>query len=182
MKTTSVFAAVLVLVGASADAQQIAGSFDQLRVLVKLGDRLTVTDEAGARVQGKLIRLSASSLVLDVPNAPREFLEWEVDRIEQRGPDSLKNGALIGLGIGAGFGAAALAASGADTRFVAMAALLYSGIGAGIGSGLDALIEGRRLIYAGSPASRTTVNLLSVPSGPRKSIMVLVRVARPASR
>jgi hypothetical protein len=143
---------LLLLVAASAEAQELAGTFDQLRVLVKPGDTLIVTDETGARVRGKVSQLSGTALVLDVSRALRRFQESDVDTIERRGPDSLKNGALIGLAIGGGLAAAAIAAAvSADDMqagWFLIAVPVYGGIGAGIGAGMDALIEGHRVIYA----------------------------------
>lgn len=119
-------AALLLLIATSAGAQEIAGKFDQLRVLVKPGDTLTITDSTGQRMQGKLTQLSTSSLVLDVSGALRQFQDTDVDTIEKRGPDSLKNGALIGLGIAGGLGTLAIAsvASSDEAAVVAVAALL----------------------------------------------------------
>jgi len=173
-------AALLLLIAASAEAQQFAGTFDQLRVLVKPGDMLTITDGSGQRMQGKLTQLSASSLMLDVSGALRQFQESDVDTIEKRGPDSLRNGALIGLGIAGGLGTLAIAsvATGEEAGIVAVAALLYAGIGAGIGAGIDALIEGRRVIYAGSTSRRMTLNVSPILGRQQKGVMVLVRLTR----
>jgi hypothetical protein len=183
MRQIARIAALIVLAAGSAEAQELAGTFDQLRVLVKPGDTLTIVDNSGQRAQGKLLSLSASSLELTVSGAKRQFLSTEINTIEKRGPDSLKNGALIGLGIGAGFGAAALIAVAADDEFVdggfvAVAAVLYAGIGAGIGTGVDALIEGRRVIYARSMSSRATLSLTPMLSGPRKGVLVSLRLVR----
>ena len=166
--------ALLLLSSVPAEAQQIAGTFDQLRVLIKQGDTLTITDGAGQRMQGKLSQLSTSSLVLDVSGALRQFHESDVNTIERRGPDSLKNGALIGLGIGGALGALALgvAASEGEAGFGAIAALVYSGLGAGIGVGFDALLEGRRVIYVGSTRSRATLNLTPIVNGRQKGVLL----------
>jgi hypothetical protein len=50
----------------AADAQEIAGSFDQLRVLVKPGDTVTLTDSTGNETRGKILTLSSTSLALSV--------------------------------------------------------------------------------------------------------------------
>ena len=166
----------------SAQAQELAGTFEQLRVLVKAGDTLTVTDTAGQPVRGKLVNLSSSSLSLNVSGTNREFQKTNVNKITKRGSDSLKNGALIGMAVGGGLaavGIALMAAEGeADAGLIAGAALIYSGIGAGIGAGIDALIEGQRVIYAnpGSPAARLSV--VPVLRGPRKGVLVSLRFSR----
>ena len=141
MKRSSLFAAAVVFMGAlPAHAQQIAGNFDQLRVLVAAGDTLTVTDASGARLKGKLTQLSASGLVLDVSGVLRQFRDTTVITIEKRGSDPLKNGALTGLAIGGVLGGLAIGATAAysdgDAAAYGLAgALLYGGIGAGIGAG-----------------------------------------------
>jgi hypothetical protein len=172
-------AALIILVAATAEAQELAGTVDQLRVLVKPGDKLTVVDDSGQRVEGKVSSLSASALSLTVSGATRQFLSTEVNSIEKRGPDSLKNGALIGLAIGAGIGAAgmiALAATADDPGpFIAVGVLMYGGIGAGIGTGFDALIEGRRVIYAKSGSAGSTVTVAPMFTGSRKGVRVSLR-------
>jgi hypothetical protein len=164
----------------SAQAQELAGTFEQLRVLVKAGDTLTVTDTAGRPVRGKLTNLSASSLSLNISGTNREFQKADVNTIARRGSDSLKNGALIGLAVGGGLAAAAVATTSADgyvnTGYFAVALLSYAGIGAGIGAGIDALIEGPRVIYA-SPVSPTTrLSIAPFVRGPRKGVLVSLRL------
>ena len=163
---------------AAAEAQELAGTFDQLRVLVKPGDELTLTDVAGQRVQGTLTGLSISALELDVAGTRRAFVGSDVDTVEKRGSDSLKNGALIGISIGAGFAGAAGALITQDWAYTAVAALIYGGIGAGIGVGVDALIEGRRVIYArSSPA--TSFHVAPILSRSRKGVLFSVNLGRP---
>jgi hypothetical protein len=183
LKITSMFVVVLLLSGVSARAQEIAGSFDQLRVLVKSGDTLTITDTSGQRVQGKLTQLSGSGLVLDVSGAVRQFQDSDVNTVEKRGPDSLKNGALTGFAIGGGLGGiaiGALAASddGPTAAVAVVAALLYGGMGAGIGVGIDALIEGRRVIYARSNAPGSRITVAPLLSARRRGVIVSFRLAR----
>ena len=97
--------ACVFLAATSAQAQELAGTFEQLRVLVKAGDTLTVTDTAGQPVRGKLVNLSSSSLSLNVSGTTREFQKVDVNAIAKRGSDSLKNGALIGMAVGGGLAA-----------------------------------------------------------------------------
>jgi hypothetical protein len=182
MRQIARIAALLILVAPSAEAQELAGTFEQLRVLVKAGDTLTVTDGAGQRVQGKLSNLSSSSLALIVSGTSREFQSGEVSTIEKRGSDSLKNGALTGFAIGGLIGAAGMIALAgtADNpaALVAVGALMYGGIGAGIGTGIDALIEGRRVIYARSSSAGTTLTVAPMLSGRRKGVLVSLRLTR----
>ena len=105
---TARFLAMTVLVavmGAHADAQELASDLNQLRVLVKAGDSLTVTDTGGQRTQGRLVQLDASAIVLELPNKQRQQFDGAmVDTVEGRRGDSLKNGALMGLISGGALG------------------------------------------------------------------------------
>jgi hypothetical protein len=148
----------------NAAAQGIAGSFQELRLLVGPGDTVTLVDPTGQKVSGKITDLSASSLAMMVDGRPREWRETDVVTITQRRGDSLGNGALIGLGVGAalaGIGSAVYAANTVgDTGGGEVAAVIaiYGGIGAGIGTGVDALIAKPRLIFdrrAGAGVSLT---------------------------
>jgi hypothetical protein len=172
-------AALLLLTISPAEAQQIAGTFDQLRVLVRPGDTLTVTDSTGQRVRGRLTELSASSLRLDVSGGLRQFQDSDVDTIEKRGADSLKNGALTGMAISGGFAVLGMAMTGVASEepgVVVAATLLYCGIGAGIGAGIDALIEGRHVIYASSNSASTRLAIAPILSRSRKGVLLSLRL------
>ena len=180
MRHVARIAAALILVGATAEAQELAGTFDQLRVLVKPGDTLTIVDDAGQRVRGKVTSLSNSVLDLTVSGTARQFRSTDVTTIEKRGSDSLKNGALIGLAVGGGIGGAAIAAfaatdDGSVGPFLVLGFLMYGGIGAGIGTGFDALIEGNRVIYARSGSAGARLTIAPIVSRDRKGARVSLR-------
>src|SRR5512147_2582375 len=90
---------LLTLAAAAVDAQELAGSLDQLRVLVKSGDTIRVTDRAGREVRGSVIDISGSSLELATGGSQRTFLESDITTIRQRRPDSLANGAKWGFAV-----------------------------------------------------------------------------------
>jgi hypothetical protein len=167
--------AAMVAAAANAGAQGIASNFTELRLLVRPGDRITVTGSNGA-ITGTLARLSSSVLVLDAGRQTVELRESDVTAIRQRRSDSLQNGALIGLGVGAGLFLAAVA--GADdldlSGWAAIGALECAGLGAGIGAGVDALITRRQVIYerASGQEARVSVSLVATPGrrGVRASI------------
>ena len=162
----------------SAEAQDVAGTFDQLRVLVKTGDTVAITDSAGLRVRGRLTDISPTSLGVDVSGKRREFLQLDIDRIARKDDDSLANGALIGLVIGAGLGAVVLGAidDGPDGGWVVLGSFLYGGIGAGIGVGIDALVRGERVIFAASPRSAPSVRFAPILGHRRKGAVVSLRL------
>ena len=102
----SVLLAAAVLASASSvSAQPIAAqTFEQLQVLVVVGNAVKVIDSAGNRLAGKIAALSGSSLILDVGGTKRTLDERDVLEIRRRGGDSLANGAWWGFGVGAVFG------------------------------------------------------------------------------
>lgn len=163
---------VLVLVHAGGSvgyAQEVAGSFDQLRVLVKPGDKVTVTDDAGRETTGRIAELSSSSLALIADGERRDLQATQVNTIRQRRSDSLANGAKWGFGIGAGLGllgGLAIATEydedgdGEETAFVVAATLVYGAMGAGAGVGIDALISSNQIIYARRTSARFSVKPL----------------------
>ena len=145
-------AAGLVLLPLRAGAQGVAGSFEQLQVLVKTGDTVTVRETSGQETTGRIASLSASALTLVSSDTGRELKlsEADVSIIRERRQDSLGNGALIGLGIGAVSCAIAMAiicsnedCEGEAPEFVAV----YAGLGTAVGVGVDALIVTRHVIY-----------------------------------
>jgi len=171
-------AVMLAVSGMPADAQELASDLNQLRVLVKPGDSLTVTDTGGQRSQGKLVQLDASSIVLELPDKQRRQFDGPmIDIVEKRGGDSLKNGALIGLisgsvlGVAGGIGVAHDYGGSATGQAIGYG-LLYGGLGAAIGTGIDALIRGRRVIYA---RSKTTVRVAPLLDHRHKGLVLTLR-------
>lgn len=154
-------------VAAAAQEPPVAQTFDQLQVLVKVDDTLTVTDEQGREIRGRLLGLSNSLLVLGVDGARTELTQDRVRTIRHRHSDSLKNGALWGLVGGLVCATTQLAVSeafseGEDPELAALAAAFgfYAAAGTGVGVGIDALIRRNRVVYARPPSS--TIGRLSV--------------------
>ena len=144
--------AVLSLAVAS-EAQELAGSFDQLRVLVKNGDTVRVTDSRGQEVRGPVVDLSPSWLAIQVAGNRRLFLENEIAAIHQRRNDSLANGARWGFLVGAGLGVLGGITivreyDGGGSALIPMLGLVYGAIGAGAGAGIDAMHTGEQVIFA----------------------------------
>ncbi len=121
-------------------------------MLVRPGDKVTVTPTTGAPFSGRIASLSGSRLTLRVGKELRELQELDVATVRHRRPDSLKNGAAWGLGIGAAAGM--LTCGRCHVGPGLMVAGIYGGIGAGIGVGIDALIEGRLVVYQRRDSTR----------------------------
>lgn len=149
------FALALVLAASGAEAQT-AHSFDELQRILKAGQMVVVTDETGRETKGKVADVSPSSLVLleleitrdgrEAWTAKRTFANAVVRKIVLR--DSLWNGSLIGLGVGAvpgvilGAGIATYCYNEA-TECSSLGALIAAGIAAA-GAGIGAAIDGAR--------------------------------------
>ena len=158
------FVVLSVLGAAPASGQTVATSFEELRFKVKVGDTVYVTDDSGKPEQeARILDLSASSLSVSSGGVRREMLESNVRRLRQRLPDSKKNGALIGFLVGAAgsvAGAKTLESPpGSCSGGCVTANILYGGgLGALVGLGIDALIQGRKDIYGGG-GSRSSLNV-----------------------
>jgi hypothetical protein len=167
--TANGLAVLLLCLGATpVDAQNVASSFDQLTALVNPRDKIIVVDLAGGETQGRIAALSGDKLTLVTPAGPRELGEALVAEIRQRRRDSLQNGAVIGAAAGAGYGLAMLTLAsiygdGGDLMpaSVVTGMVIFTGTGAAIGAGIDALIARTQTIYRKrSGAARLSVSPL----------------------
>ena len=131
-----------------------------------------VRDSAGVETQGKLLALSPESLTLLVDGVERRLDLSSVTRIQRR--DSLKNGTITGAIVGVGMGlltgrladcSGQAPGHGCAGFRVAMVAL-STGVYAGLGTGIDALIPGRTTIYAAPAGSRDAASSASPGSTP----------------
>jgi hypothetical protein len=150
---------------ASALAQEPAASFADLSRWVRIGDQVVLTDAGGRKVAGRIADLQPDRIRLATAAALRDFPEPEVRTITRREPDSLRNGALIGAGVGAGLFLTAVAASGGCEGepncggIAVVGTLIYLGVGAGIGAGIDALVPGRQAVIFRAPGGRASIGI-----------------------
>ena len=121
-----------------------------------------LTDLRGIEYRGQLLRMDPAEVVLSGEKGERIFKRSDIVQIEKRG-DSLKNGTLIGAAIGLLAGVGALSAADCpgdqqDSCTGARAAFFVTAVGIYtlIGTGIDAAIQGRTIIYR---APRVTVRL-----------------------
>ena len=152
-----------------ANAQEVAASFDELRLKVKAGDTVYITEDSGkSERKGRILDLSASSVAVSIGGVRRDLVESNLSRIRQRLPDSRKNGALIGFLVGAAANTALAktleSPSGSCSGgCIAGTVLVGGGLGALAGLGIDALIQGKKDIYL-KGASRSSQNVVVRPS------------------
>jgi hypothetical protein len=130
-----------------------AESFQELQLLVKPGDKISVTDMQGVITKGKIEGITTSKLSLKTKSSILDLSESDVSRIRQKRSDSLKNGAIIGTAIGGGFALLGIFScnglcEGSAGDMVG-ASLIITGLGTSIGIGIDALVKHQELIYIG---------------------------------
>jgi hypothetical protein len=136
---------------ATASAQAATTSFDQIRFVVTVGQKITVRDTNGGTIKGRVLSVSASSLALNVKGQRRVLTEQEVRRIQARRRDSLKDGAIVGALPPAIIAGAFASEMGKGEAL--LAGLVWGGMGAGLSAGLDALFHKRELLYENVSAS-----------------------------
>ena len=170
-RTILLVVAGFVVTAAAVSAQEAAASFDALAGGIHVGDRIWVTDATGREVRGRLERLSSDGLVLKA-NGLETFAAADVRRVRARDRDSLKNGTLIGLGVGGALGTAWCIGAIADDSGEIDAGVecaegftVFPGLGALIGLAVDALIPGKmRVVYQASlPREAARASLMVVP-------------------
>jgi hypothetical protein len=138
---------------ASAGAQPATTSFDQLRYVVKVGQKITVRDTTGASLRGRVLSVTDSYLTLNVKGQRRDLTEQDVVRIHtRRRHGSLKSSAIVGAippaVIAAGF------ASSEGKGVAVVAGAIWGGMGAALASGVHALDRRRDLLYERVPRVR----------------------------
>jgi hypothetical protein len=164
--------AALLFTPTAAHAQEALGGWRGLNASAL--DTVYVTDDAGRTTEGKLLRLDNDSLVMLVNGAEQRFEARQILRIDKRG-DSLKNGTLIGLGLGVLFGSIAAGISdcpsepGGDCSGYRVAGFFIgTGIYTAIGTAIDAMIVGRTRVF---DAGRE-VAIRGIPDSPQLAVRV----------
>ena len=170
MRIALVFGVALMISPVSlAGAQELATSFDQLRVLVKAGDTLTVTDTGGHEFRGQISGLSSTALDIIVDGQSRALRASDVTTIRVKREDSLGNGAKKGFIVGAVLGLLAgvsLVGEFDSAGIIPLSVLLYGGLGTSVGVGIDALTQSNNVIFAQQNGRTVTLNATPI-LGPR---------------
>ena len=165
---------LLIAVAAPSASAQTASSFEQLVLLVKSGDRVTVTDSIGRTRTGQVIDLSPSALALLIDGKRYRYREAQVHTVRQWQPDPLRQGALIGFAAGAATALALFFPHG-DWSGSGKAVFLglFAGAGMGIGAGVDAMIPTRQVVFR-SPTAARRLTVSPVLTSNRKGLAVSI--------
>ena len=143
---------------ADVSAQSAAEARAAIERKVRPGDRLTVAAADGTEIRGRLLFTGVDALVVDAEGGQKAFEYQDIERIRRR-----KNGVILGaaigtaagLAVGLPFGALADNEGGGGSQIVALCVL----VGAGAGTGLDALFGSNRTVYRKPRATRAGFDL-----------------------
>lgn len=132
---------------------------EEIRQRVKVGQKVTITDDGGRQLEGRIGALGPDRLSVASRRDVTELAYERIVRID-RPHDGLGNGALWGFGVGAGLGLAGVVAeerrecdfgffSCGDPHPVtyALVPAIIGGLGAVIGVAIDALIRREPNLY-----------------------------------
>ena len=116
---------------------------------VKSGLKVSVVDDRGSSVEGRIQEVSDQSVRLAVRGGSRDMAIENIVRIER--PDTVKNGALIGFAVGMGTGLVATLSDPQGGGVLVSRTLGNGVICAGIGALIDAAQDHRRTLYERGP-------------------------------
>jgi hypothetical protein len=139
--------ALLVAILAAPSLASGQTAVDRLPSDVAPGLIVSVVEDDGRKIEGRVREISERGLVLSRGGTSEEIRLDRIVRIDK--PDSLKNGALAGLGVGLALGAFSALAQpeGSEPEWV-FAAIVSNGIAwTLLGTGIDALVDRRRTLY-----------------------------------
>jgi hypothetical protein len=169
--------ATVALWPASAEAQPMARSLEDLAGLVKSEATVIVTDMKDRRVTGALIAVDHDSIALVLDGRTVTFARSEVAAV--RMVDGLLNGGLIGAGAGAGAALGILAMVGSTDGYVLPSAkvgapVMLSGIGALVGLLVDRAHDGGSVLYL-SPGQRPGIVVSPFIGADRRGVRVSIQ-------
>lgn len=134
------------------------------------GEEVIVTQStSGQEIRGHIVELSSTTLSMLVAGRRVEVPIEAVLRIDARN-DSVKNGAAIGAATMGGLAALGCFSALGSSGLCVSSVLLYTGLGALAGAGIDALHKGRTTIY--SKPSPVSLALAPARKGARAQIRV----------
>jgi hypothetical protein len=126
-----------------------------LEALLMPGMTAWITDASGREEKSRVVGVSSDVVTITVRDHVRRLRSTEIRRVRVRRSDSLINGALIGAGaaVASGLVLCTLTEPWENCRDDVGPMMRIGAIGAGVGIGIDALVRGRRTIYAAAHGS-----------------------------
>jgi hypothetical protein len=156
---------VLVLLAPSPGSAQQLQAFQDLAPRIKLNDRLQIEDQSGARITGRLARLTSDEIAIQTNVGEQRFTSADVRSVAVR-HGSGRWGALIGAGVGAVVGAA-LECGGGEHEYCSEGVVMLGIFGTGVGAAVGAFIPRTTTVY------RTRKQAFASPVFSRRAIGVV---------
>ena len=152
-------AAILLLTGSGVALGQTSAAAVHTRLTH--GRTISITDAQGQITTGRVMAVTPAVVSVEKADDRFDVPFSEIVAIDEI--DHLRNGALVGLIIGAGlFVADVLVSRGDGIELTgagyAVFGTIYGGLGLGAGAGIDALIGGDRRIYRRGSTARISVS------------------------
>ena len=158
IRRITISACLLVATSVSAAAQDIPA-------VVKVGTTVSVIDDHGCEIKGRVDSASDRALHLLVKKDRREIPFDSIVRIEK--PDGVKNGALAGFLVGVSLGIMGGfvdgQGSGRRANFIVVSAIGNGIIWTGLGTAIDAMINTRRTLYERGSESHARITPMVGP-------------------
>ena len=132
---------------ASASPAMAQASSESIPSAVRPGLKVSIVDDDGRQIDGRVMGVSAEGIRLSLRGTSEEIRLDRIVRIDK--PDGLKNGALVGLGVGLSLTTLGLVIEpqGTKGKWV-FASLVSNGVGFTLlGTAIDALVNTRRTLY-----------------------------------
>ena len=152
----AVFALVILVSPPVAGAQTTR---TRLGDTVSTGLKVSVVDGDGRRIDGRVVALSQDTLRVSLRGSTEDIPLDRIVRIDK--PDGLKNGALVGLGVGLAigtFGAVLSSGGNVEPEWV-LAGITYNAVAFTLlGTGIDAVFDNRRTLYERGGRLQTRVS------------------------
>ena len=145
---------------------------DRISSAIRPGLTVSIVDDEGRQTKGRVMDVSADVIRVSLRGTSEEVRIDRIVRIDK--PDSLKNGALIGLGVGLSLGVIGTVIQAPDIEAKwAVASIASNSVGCTLlGTGIDALVDSRRTLYQRSGGVRGRVSPI-VGRGVRGAAMTL---------
>jgi hypothetical protein len=163
----------LVLLGPSPGSAQPLQSFQDLALRVNLDDRLRIEDQSGAKLTGRLTRLTRDEITIQTNAGERRFASATLREVAVR-RRPLRKGVLIGAGVGAVVGALA-ACAGPERDECGDGPMMLGAFGAGVGLAVSALVPRTTTVYR-APIDRAASPGSARPPGPLDDLALRVNL------
>ena len=158
--TPSVPAAALVFAMLASSPAIAQTSGERIPDVVKTGQRVSIIDDEGRQIDGRVEGTSAESIRVALRKGTQEIPVDRIVRIDR--PDSLRNGAYIGLGFGTATSAimAGFATQAENPQWgIVVATCAYNVVAYTLlGTGIDAMFNNRRTLFERGPGVKARLS------------------------